>query len=55
MINLQKFDSDRILNITNGDYFNKYFISKFGGEAVPLCEVMMDGDTINEIYSDNFI
>ena len=44
-----------ILNITNGDYFNNYFISKFGGEAVPFCEAMMDGDTVSDIYSDEFI
>ena len=45
----------RILNITNGDCFNDYFISKFGGEAIPFCEAMMDGDTISDIYSDEFI
>ena len=44
-----------ILNITNGDYFNNYFISKFGGEAIPFCEAMMDGDTVSEIYSNEFI
>ena len=45
----------RILNVTNGDCFNDYFITKFGGEAVPFCEAMMDGDTASEIYSDEFI
>ena len=44
-----------ILNVTNGDYFNEYFLAQFGGEAVPFCEVMMDGDTASEIYSDEFI
>ena len=44
-----------ILHITNGDYFNEYFLSRHGGIAVPFCEVMMDGDTISEIYSDAFI
>ena len=44
-----------ILNITNGDCFNDYFLSKFGGEAVPFCEAMMDGDTLSDIYSDEFI
>ena len=44
-----------ILNITNGDYFNDYFLTKFGGEAVPFCEAMMDGGTVSEIYSDEFI
>ena len=43
------------LNITNGEYFNKYFIATFGGEAVPFCEAMMDGETVSEIYSDEFI
>ena len=44
-----------ILNITNGDCFRDYFLSKFGGEAVPFCEAMMDGDTVSDIYSDEFI
>ena len=44
-----------VLNITNGDCFNDYFISKFGGEAIPFCETMMDGDTALVIYSDEFI
>ena len=44
-----------ILNITNGDGFNDYFISKFGGDTVPFCEAMMDGDTIPNIYSEAFI
>ena len=45
----------KILNITNGDCFNEYFISKFGGIAVPFCEVMMDGDAVANIYSQQFI
>ena len=44
-----------ILNITNGDYFNDYFLSKFGGEAVPFCEAMMDGNTVPDIFSVEFI
>lgn len=44
-----------ILNITNGDYFNEYFLKNFGGVAVPFCEAMMDGDTVLDIYSDDFI
>ena len=44
-----------ILNITNGEYFNNYFLTKFGGVAVPFCEAMMDGDTVLELYSDEFI
>ena len=43
------------LNITNGDYFNNYFLSKFGGKAVPFCEAMMDGNAVSEIYSHEFI
>ena len=46
---------DRILNITNGDVFNENFLSKFGGDAIPFREVMMDGDTVLDIYSDEFI
>ena len=46
---------NRILNITNGEYFNEYFISKFGEAAVPFCEAMMDGETASNIYSHQFI
>ena len=45
----------KILNITNGDCFNDYFLSNLGNEAVPFCEAMMDGDAVSEIYSDEFI
>lgn len=44
-----------ILNITNGDYFNQYFIKNFGKKAVPFCEAMMDGNTVNDIFSKKFI
>ena len=44
-----------ILNITNGDFFNDYFLSQSGGAAVPFCEVMMDGKTVAAIYSEEFI
>ena len=44
-----------ILNVTNGDCFNEYFLAKFGGEAVPFCEAMMDGDTVSDIYTNEFI
>ena len=46
---------DKILNITNGDVFNRYLLSKIGGEAVPFREVMMDGEAVLEVYSDAFI
>ena len=46
---------DKILNITNGDVFNRYLLSKICGEAVPFREVMMDGETVLEVYSDAFI
>lgn len=44
-----------ILNITNGDYFNEYFLLKYAEMAVPFCEAMMDGETILDIYSEEFI
>ena len=47
--------NQKILNITNGDSFNGYFLSKFGGEAVPFREVMMDGDSEEDIYSEEFV
>ena len=45
----------KILNITNGEYFNEYFMSNFGGTAVPFCEVIMDGEVLTDIYSEEFI
>ena len=46
---------DKILNITNGDVFNRYLLSKIDEEAVPFRESMMDGETVSEVYSDAFI
>ena len=46
---------NKILNITNGECFNEYFISEFGGKAVPFCETMMDGEAVTDIYSQQFI
>ena len=47
--------TNKILNITNGDAFNRYLVSKIGGEAIPFRENMMDGETTLGIYSDAFI
>ena len=47
--------NSKTLNITNGEYYNEYFISKFGGDAVPFCEAMMDGVIVRNIYSKQFI
>ena len=44
-----------ILNVTNGDYFNEYFLKKFGGHALPFCEDMMDGEAHEVVYSNEFI
>ena len=46
---------NRILNITNGEVFNEYFISRYGGDAIPFCETMMDGKTVMNVYSEEFI
>ena len=46
---------DKILNITNGEYFNEYLVSNFGGVAVPFCEAAMDGGFVRAIYSDEFV
>ena len=46
---------EKILNITNGDYFNKYFITQSGALAFPFCEAIMDGDVVTDIYSEEFI
>ena len=47
--------SKMLLNITNGDAFNEYLLSKVGGAAVPFREAMMDGDAVLDIFSDEFI
>ncbi len=52
---LHKNAEGAVLNITNGDYFNSYFLKHFGGEAIPFCEAMMDGKTVSDIFSDPFI
>ena len=46
---------NKILNITNGDAFNSYFIKKFSLEALPFREAMMDGEAAPAIYSDEFV
>ena len=46
---------DKVLNITNGDYFNEYFKKKFGEISVSFCEAMMDGETVKNIYSQEFV
>ena len=46
---------EKILNITNGDAFNEYFLTKCGGEAVPFREAMLGGNATTSIYSDEFI
>ena len=46
---------EKTLNITNGECFNTYFISKFNGVAVPFCEAMMDGEVAETIFSQQFI
>ena len=45
----------QVLNITNGDFFNEYFLKKFGGNALPFCEDMMDGEAHESVYSNEFI
>ena len=47
--------NDKILNITNGEYFNQYLLSKIGGSSVPFCEAMMDGEAVTDIYSEEFV
>lgn len=46
---------NRVLNITNGEVFNEYFISRFGGDAIPFCEAMMDGKAVMDIFSEEFV
>lgn len=44
-----------ILNITNGDAFNRYYLSTYDGEAIPFREAMMDGEGSPEIFSNRFV
>lgn len=48
-------NKEQILNVTNGECFNEYFIKKFGGYALPFCEAMMDGEAHEGVYSNEFI
>ena len=47
--------NNKILNITGGDYFNNYFLQKTDAPSVAFCEVMMDGNSVSDIYSEDFI
>ena len=46
---------NQTLNITNGEYFNKYLMLKTGEACVPFCEAIMDGEVVTNIYSEQFI
>ena len=43
------------LNITNGDYFNQYFINKYHKNAISFGEAMIDGNAVLDIFSSEFI
>ena len=45
----------KVLNVTNGDYFNEYFLKNSQEYAVPFREAMMDGVTCKNIFSKEFI
>ena len=51
----KKGRTKKVLNITNGDAFNKHFLANHKGNAVPFREVMMDGEAIPEIFSPEFV
>lgn len=44
-----------VLNITNGDAFNDFFLTEYREYAIPFCEDMMDGECCARIFSDEFI
>ena len=48
-----------LLNITNGDYFNRYFLEKLNteyiGTAFPFREAMIDGPAHADVFSNAFI
>ena len=44
-----------VLNVTNGDYFNEFFAKTNNEIAIPFREVMMDGEALRNIFSDEFI
>lgn len=41
-------------NITNGEYFNRYFEDTFREKGIPFNEAMMVGDSTDDVFSDNF-
>ena len=51
----KKGRTKKVLNITNGDAFNKYFLANHKENAVPFREVMMDGEAIQDVFSPKFI
>ena len=46
---------NNFLHITNGEYFKKHLLNKFNINSIPFNEAMMSGNTINTIFSDEFI
>ena len=47
--------SGNVLNITNGDAFNRFLLEKQSCVAVPFREAMMDGEVTEELFSAEFI
>lgn len=45
----------KIINITNGEYFNSFFKREFMSPCAPFNEAMMSGDAPEPIYNENFI
>ena len=43
------------LHITNGEFLKKHLLNKFNINSIPFNEAMMSGNTINTIFSDEFI
>ena len=47
--------NSEVLNITNGECFNEYFINKYKEISFPFNECIMDGEVHEDIFSNEFI
>jgi hypothetical protein len=43
------------ITITNGDYFNNYWFEKTNEICIPFRESMMSGNTVDDVFSKDFI
>ena len=44
-----------VINITNGEFYNKFFEEQTKNKGIPFNEVMMSGPAVFPVFSNNFI